>query len=299
MRSILLADIGGTNIRFALLKNGVIERIMIYPHEKGLTAERAIRLYLRATRTKPSMFVVGAAGPLKPKGIISLTNRRFVLNLPKLCKTFGFKRALIANDMAFHALGVADLPDTRKACVMFVGTGLGISFIQDGIVSPTEIGGECLLHPRKEEKAIQAESWEDVISGPAFLRIYRSLKGNYKPVMHSREVSYLAHNVRDPYALKTYEIIARCLAKLCLHIVKTRKVSVFYMGGQLVEILRLPMGQDVFFDALGKLADALGVRIIRPGEQTAMKGLKLIAEDMEHAGTTHRITAGEFYTVCV
>ena len=297
MKTTLLADIGGTNIRFALLKGNVIERIMVYPHEKSLTAPKAIRLYLKATRAKPTAFVVGAAGPLLPNGKISLTNRRFVLDLPKLCKTFGFKRALIANDMVFHALGVMDLPDTQRACVMYVGTGLGISFVRDGIVYPTEIGNERLLRPKKEEKAIGAKVWEDVISGPAFLKIYRSLKGNYKPVMQSREVSYLAHNVRDPYAIKTYAIIARCLARLCVHIVKTCKVSVFYMGGQLVEILRLPVGQDIFFDALGKLADALGIRIIRPSDQTAMKGLKVIAEDLDAIGTTKRIKSNDFYAI--
>ena len=297
MRSTLLADIGGTNIRFALLKNGVIEKLLMYPHEKSFTAEKAIRQYLRAVKVKPEAFVVGAAGPLQPNGKISLTNRRFVLDLPKLCATFGFKRGLIANDMAFHGVGVSDLPDTQKACVIFVGTGMGVSFIQDGVVFPTEMGNEALLSPRKEEKAIGAKIWEDVISGPAFLKIYRSLKGNYKPVMQSREVSYLAHNVRDPYAIKTYEIIAKCLARLCLHIVKTRKVSVFYIGGQLVEILRLPFGQDVFFDSLGKLADALGIRVIRPSDQTAMKGLKIIADDLANTGTTGRINAGDFYVV--
>lgn len=295
MKSALLADIGGTNIRFALLKDGVVERIMIYPHEKSLTAEKAIRHYLMVTKSKPSAFVVGAAGPLKPDGKISLTNRKFVLDLPKLCKIFGFKKALIANDMAFHALGVADRPDTQKACVIFVGTGLGISFIQDGRVFPTEMGNDPLLNPRKEEKEIKAKVWEDVISGPAFLKIYRSLKGNYKPVMQSREVSYLAHNVRDPYAIQTYKIIARCLAKLCLHIVRTKKVSVFYMGGQLLEILRLPIGQDVFFDSLGKVADALGIRVIRPSDQTAMRGLKIIAEDLDQSGTTQRMSPADFY----
>ena len=297
MRTTLLADIGGTNIRFALLKNGVVEKLLMYPHEKSFTAEKAIRQYLHAVKAKPSTFVVGGAGPLQPNGKISLTNRRFVLNLPKLCKTFGFNRALIANDMAFHGVGVLDLPDTQKACVIFVGTGMGVSFIQDGVVFSTEMGSEPILRPQKEEKAINAKIWEDVISGPAFLKIYKSLKGNYKPVMQSREVSYLAHNVHDPYAIKTYEIIAKCLARLCLYIVKTYKVSVFYMGGQLVEILRLPIGQDVFFDSFGKVADALGIRIIRPSDQTAMKGLKIIADDLAQTGTTKRINPNDFYAI--
>ena len=112
MASTLLADIGGTNIRFALLSRGKITKSVIYPHQKGMTAEKVIQRYLQEARVKPVCFVLGGAGELQPKGKISLTNRRFVLDLPKLCKTFGFKKGLIANDMIFHGLGVVDLPDT-------------------------------------------------------------------------------------------------------------------------------------------------------------------------------------------
>ena len=297
MSSTLLADIGGTNIRFSLLKNGVIGQPTLYPHEHTLTAEKAIRKYLTEVKAKPTSFIVGAAGPLSPDGKITLTNRRFVLDLPKICRVFGFRHGCIANDMVFHALGVSDLPDTNRACIMFVGTGLGVALIRDGKVQTTEIGHDRLLRPCKEEKAIQAKTWEDVISGPAFLKIYRSLQGTYKPVMQSREVSYLAHNVRDPYAIKTYEVIAKCLGKLCVHLVKTQKISVFYMGGQLLEILRLPIGQDVFFQSLGKLADILGIRIIRPGEQTAMKGLKMVADDLKATGTCRRIPPEDFFVI--
>ena len=300
MASTLLADIGGTNIRFALLQKGNIVKKAIYPHEKGLTAAKAITKYLAETKVKPTAFIAGLAGPLLPKGRISLTNRNFKLNMPQICHQFGFKRGLIANDMIFHALGVSDLPDTKKACIIFVGTGLGVSFIQDGLAKTTEMGHDRLLRPAKEEKAIHAETWEDIISGPAFLRIYRNLEGTYKPVMQSREVSYLAHNVRDENAVLTYKIIAKCLSRLCIHIAQTKKVSVFFLGGQLIEILRLPVGQNTFFEGLGKWADILGIRAIRPSEQSAMKGLKLVADDLKKTGTTHRITAGEFFVVeCV
>ena len=297
MTSILLADIGGTNIRFGLLQKGKIEKKVVYPHEKGLTPAKAITRYLTETKSKPGAFIVGAAGPLLTGGCINLTNRSFNLNMPKICRQFGFKKGLIANDMVFHALGVSDQPDTKRACVIFVGTGMGVSYLYDGIAHTTEIGHERLLRPRKEEKMLNAKVWEDIISGPAFLNIYRNLEGTYKPVMQSREVSYLAHNVRDKNAVLTYKIIARCLARLCVHIAQTQKVLVFFLGGQLLEILRLPVGENTFFEGLGKWADIMGIRIIRPNDQTAMKGLKMVADDLEQTGTTHRIRDDEFFVV--
>ena len=297
MASTLLADIGGTNIRFGLLQKGKIEKKVVYPHERGLTATKAIKRYLLEAKVKPAAFIVGAAGPLLPGGRIDLTNRSFSLDMPKICRQFGFKKGLIANDMVFHTLGISDQPDTKRACVIFVGTGMGVSYLYNGVAYPTEVGHERLLRPRKEEKMLHAEVWEDIISGPAFLKIYRNLEGTYKPVMQSREVSYLAHNVRDRNAVLTYKIIARCLARLCVHIAQTQKVLVFFLGGQLLEILRLPVGQDTFFEGLGKWGDIMGIRIIRPSDQTAMKGLKMVAEDLERTGTTHRITDGEFFVV--
>jgi len=113
MASTLLADIGGTNIRFALLNRGKIEKLTVYPHEKGLTAEKAVARYLSDTGNKPTRFIAGAAGILTDDGRISLTNRRFSINMPRLCRTFGFKKGLLANDMIFHAW----YPANRKPSV--------------------------------------------------------------------------------------------------------------------------------------------------------------------------------------
>ena len=170
-----------------------------------------------------------------------------------------------------------------------------MSYLRDRIAQTTETGHTPILRPTKEEKTIGAQIWEDILSGPAFLKIYKSLSGTYKPVIQSREVSYLAHNVHDKHALLTYKIMAKCLARLCLHIAQTEKISVFFLGGQLTEILRLPLGQDIFFSALGKWADILGIRMIKPSEQTAMKGLKLIAKDIHSANTTSHIYPHQFF----
>ena len=292
MTQTLLSDIGGTNIRFGLLEKGKFHRLILYPHEKGLSMEKAVRRYLTETKAKPDMFVAGAAGVLEKQGVIHLTNRRFKVDMPALCRKFGFQIGVLSNDMTFHALSQIQLPDTKRACVVFVGTGIGVAYIHDKVVIPSEDGHLPLARPSAAEKAIQAKSWEDVISGPAFLKIYRSLKGDLRPVLQSREVSFLAHQTRDPQAIQTYQIIAKCMAKFCIHIARRKKVSSFFLGGQAVEILRLPIGQETFFQALGKWADVLGIRIMRPGEPTAMQGLSLIAEEVRKTGKTAHVKAG-------
>lgn len=292
MTQTLLSDIGGTNIRFGLLEKGRFHRLILYPHEKGFSMEKAVRRYLAETKAKPDMFVAGAAGVLEKNGIIHLTNRRFKVDMPALCRKFGIQTGILSNDMTFHALSQIQLPDTKRACVVFVGTGIGVAYIRDKVVHPSEDGHLALIGPSSAEKAIQAKSWEDVISGPAFLKIYRSLKGDLRPVLQSREVSFLAHQVRDPQAIQTYQIIARCMARFCIRIAKIHKVSSFFLGGQAVEILRLPIGQETFFETLGKWADVLGIRIMRPGEPTAMQGLSLIADEVRKTGKTVHVQPG-------
>ena len=291
----LIADIGGTNIRFALIKKGEATLFKLYPHDKGLTAEKAIKTYLDEVKAKPKQLIIGAAGPLLAKGKIKLTNRKFVLDLPKLCKTFGFKRGLLANDMVLHALGVAHLPDTNNACVVYVGTGIGCAYIKNGVIEPSEDGRLPIFEPSETERTMGAKIWEDMISGPAFLRIYKSLSGPQKPVLQSREVSYLAHHGKDQTALQTYRIIATTLGRFCRQIATQKKVSVFYLGGKIMEVLRMPEAQDEFFKTLGRLGDIISFRQIRPEMHTAITGLKVLEEDLRTDGTTHHVTPGHFY----
>jgi glucokinase len=291
----LVADIGGTNIRFGLLKRSGISQFKLYPHEPTLTLERAIRRYQGELGIHADSFVVGAAGELEQSGKIHLTNRKFVIDLPKICKTFGFEKGLLTNDMVLHALGIIHLPDTNNACVIYIGTGLGCSYIKNGIVRPSEDGHNRIVNPSSIEKKLKAKIWEDIISGPSFLNIYKQLSGDAKPVLQSREVSYLAHNAQDENAKKTYEIIANCLGKFCHHTIQKEKVSVIYLGGKILEVMRLASAQDIFFNRLGKLSDVTSIRLIKPDMHSAVTGLKLLANDLKKTGTTKRIENGYFY----
>ena len=75
----LIADIGGTNIRFGLLKRNAISNFKLYPHEPTLTLERAIRRYFGEFGIKADSLVIGAAGELSQKGKISLIEKYILI----------------------------------------------------------------------------------------------------------------------------------------------------------------------------------------------------------------------------
>lgn len=293
--STIILDIGGTNMRIGLVQDGQIQHYQLMPKTEDKTLEPILRRYIEDTKSTPCSLVVGAAGELLPKGKIHLTNRDFTIDLPALCRKFNFESGLLANDTVFHALGLINKPDTKRACVIFTGTGLGCAYIQDGLIQPTENGHELIPHPTADEKKLSAKTWEEVVSGPAFLRIYKMLDGGKTPVMQSREVSYLARMGQDKNAVKTYQIIAKTLARFCLWVAEKTKISVFYIGGNAFEVLSSRSAQDCFFEVLGKKADSLSVRMMWSTEQSAMNGLKIAAEELAKTGEMKYLTPQNAY----
>lgn len=293
MKQALLADIGGTYTRLWLLNDGQVVEMRTYAHKTRTPIKSSIHTFLTETKARPIMFVAGAAGQLDPAGKIKLTNGKLMVNMPRLCQTFGFKIGLLANDMVFHTASILGQPDSKNACVIVIGTGLGCAYIRDGRITATEAGHTPI--PRRSEviKSLDGHIWEDIVSGPAFLRIYHSLSD--KPVTRSRDVSFLAHNYNDRTALMTYKIMAQTLAHFCLTVYKKHNIPVFYLGGLAIELIRSERTRQVFFDTLGRMADVLSIRIIRPTDESALTGLKIIAQELTENGTTNMIRGEDFY----
>ncbi len=293
MTQTLLADIGGTYTRFWLLKKDDIVQAKVYFHKPFMSMKKLVETFLTETNSHPQQFIAGAAGKLIKTGRIKLTNRRLVINMPDLCKLFGFQTGLLVNDMIPHTVSVLDKPDTKNACVIVIGTGLGCGYIKNHTVIASEAGHLPITKPTAEQKRLSAIEWEDIISGPAFLRIYQYLSD--KPVTRSREVSFLAHNYKDKNALMTYRIMAQSLAQFCLTIHKTENIPVFYLGGLAVELIRSEKTRNIFFDTLGKTADILSIRIIKQADESALTGLKMLATELNKNGQITCIHPTDFY----
>ena len=111
---VLLADIGGTNARFALLNHGRIGTVEHVKVADYATAYEAIEVFLaRQVGRHVRAGMLGIAGPLENnRGI--LTNGRWIIDAGELQKTFALDTVHLLNDFetlawSLPALGSSDL----------------------------------------------------------------------------------------------------------------------------------------------------------------------------------------------
>jgi glucokinase len=198
----LLADIGGTNVRFALAEPGgrpqAIEKLQTASFADFPTA---IRHYLSA-HGRPTLdaAAVCAAGPVIDNAV-RMTNCPWLVSLDEVRQASNATRAFLLNDfeavsMSLPALGDADLrkigggsPMPGFPCaVLGPGTGLGVGgLVADrhrGHVAIASEGGHADLAPSNErELAILKHlidqhghvSAERVLSGPGLCVLFDTI----------------------------------------------------------------------------------------------------------------------------
>ncbi len=200
----LIADIGGTNARFAQLgEDGAFAQQLTLPCKDFETPAKAIRAYAEQTGlgTLPAHAAFSVAGPVRD-GKVDMTNHIWRLDADELAAELGFTDVAIVNDFEAVALGIPELGDgdttairdgeagaTGPVAVLGAGTGLGVSVLipSDGkrITLATE-GGHATLAPRTEQETeivqIMAKrfghvSWERVLSGPGLEALFQAVGG--------------------------------------------------------------------------------------------------------------------------
>jgi glucokinase len=170
----LLADIGGTNARFALLEDGRIGPPAILPVAGFATPEAAMGEAL--ARLAPGLAldsaVLALAGPVTGT-TARLTNAPWVFDAAAIAGQFGLERARLVNDFQALAHALPHLPPTdllpigggtaepgAPMLVLGPGTGLGCAALvptaAGPLVVPTEGGHAGLAPTDAEEDAVIA-----------------------------------------------------------------------------------------------------------------------------------------------
>jgi glucokinase len=197
----ILADIGATNARFALLESGRPIDTTTYSVADYASPVEAARAFLAgpAAGHAPQMAVIAAAGPVV-NGRVTMTNAAWTVDAERIRNGLGLPAVHVIND--FEALGWA-LPDLRPAdlfdigqvtpagqgtmAVMGPGTGFGLAALaSDGkveVVLVTEAGHATLPSENRREDAIilalrerlQHVSVERVLSGPGLVQLYHAI----------------------------------------------------------------------------------------------------------------------------
>jgi glucokinase len=226
----LLADIGGTNARFALeLAPGRIELIDVLPCARYPTLADALRAYLA------SPAVAAGAGAIRHAGVaianpvdgdqVRMTNHHWEFSIEALRAACGFDTLLVVNDFSALARAVPQLDASRRRQVgggtararsplglVGAGTGLGVSGLVpagEGWTALQSEGGHVTFAPANQtEVAILQFAWrqfehvsaERLLSGDGIELIYRAL----------------AHHTGQPdQRLAAPEITRRALAGAC------------------------------------------------------------------------------------
>ena len=197
----LLADIGGTNARFALLNRGQIGPVEHTKVADYATVADAITAFLtrHAARGSPDAAIFDVAGPIE-NNRVTLTNSRWTIDANDLQESFGFKAIHLLNDFealawALPALGDSDLfsigvkPSMSGAPLVVVGPGTGFGvgcLVPRGATSfaiVTEAGHATLPVASEREARIINHlrqrfghvSIERALSGPGLENLYEAL----------------------------------------------------------------------------------------------------------------------------
>ncbi len=135
----LLADIGGTNARFALLEGGRVGPPLILPVADFTTAEAAIAAAITALSPARAIdrAVLAIAGPVTAEPV-RLTNAAWELRAAALAARFGLRSLRLVNDFEalahalphlaaedLHAIGGGQAAPGAPMLVLGPGTGLG------------------------------------------------------------------------------------------------------------------------------------------------------------------------------
>ncbi len=222
----LLADIGGTNARFALLKGGTIGPVEHMRVADFRTSTDALAAFLtRHAASGPVVAaVLGVAGTIE-NNRSTITNSGWTIDGAELTKRFGFRSAHLLNDFealawSLPALGPGDLVSLGEQravagapmLVVGPGTGFGASYFFPRDPTPFAVVGEAghatlPATSEREEKVIDHlrqrfghVSVERALSGSGLKNIYQALAS----------IDRIEAPDRDPAAITQAALAASC-----------------------------------------------------------------------------------------
>jgi len=281
---LLVADIGGTGSRLALMQDGrQVTTPVTYVNSEHESFEAVLENFLAGIDRPPGHAAFAVAGPVH-RNSVQMTNLGWQLSAKHLSQHFGFSRVEIVNDfeaLAWATLGLKAtdvlqvgggeiLPLATRA-ILGPGTGLGVS----GLVHHAGIwtvvageGGHVTMPAVSVEEAQLIEqvrqefghcSAERLVSGPGLARICAYLGGgNQTPENITRRAL-----AGDIVALRTIEIFSLMLGTVASNLALTfgAQGGIYLAGGILPSIAELfaTSGFRDRFEAKGRFSEYLAL----------------------------------------
>jgi glucokinase len=297
---VLVADIGGTNARFALADAAThaIGEAENFRAEDFESIADAAHAFLEATGEKPNAACFAVAGPVGAPGAddeITFTNSPWKFRPGEIRKALNLKRFLPVNDFYALASSIHHLPadyflkvkdgegdPTAPTLVIGPGTGLGQALIVpfgDGRRIVSTEGGHVSFAPRTDEeiavlKFIAREhprvSVERLLSGRGLVNIHRalcSLSDTPRISLRADEITAAAIEGKYPVAVRAVDMFCAVLGRVAGDAVLATgaRGGVILGGGILMKIRDLFLKSafvERFLDK-GRMADYVATPPIR------------------------------------
>jgi glucokinase len=267
--ALLVADIGGTHARFALLdERGLPERVRVLAVADYVGPVEAVQAYLHEFDSPPLRAAAIALAAPVHADVIRMTNADWVFVRADITARLGLAQLLLLNDFAALALSLPHLAaaDLRQVgggtvvplapkAVLGPGTGLGVSgvfFARGRWLALTGEGGHCSLAPGdRREAEILALAWREF----AHVSAERLLSGSGLPLLY-RLVGEV--DGWSGESLATPEIVARAVSgddPRCRAVIDTLCAMLGAMAGNLALTLGAQGGVYVGGGIIPRLGD--------------------------------------------
>ncbi|WP_051971395.1 glucokinase [Massilia sp. 9096] len=286
----LLADIGGTNARFALERApGRIEDIETLACADYASLVDAVRAYLARHPAEGVRHAVIAIATAVDGDFIKMTNHCWEFSTRAAREALGFDTLLVLNDFAALAMSVPGLPASElvqvggvKAApdgvigIVGAGTGLGVAGLipSNGRWNVLQSeGGHMAFSPcDAREQAILGYCWtkwphvssERLVSGPGLATIHEALvhiDGASSAVLTPAQVVERALDASDPRCVEALDLFCGMLGTVAANVAVTFCArGGIYIGGGVVPRLKEWFARSRFrscFENKGRYASYL------------------------------------------
>lgn len=287
----LLADIGGTNARFAIEwgpKN--TNQVSVLACADFVDLEAAVRAYLEQIDL-PNIRILHAAiaiaNPIDGDQV-KMTNHHWCFSIEATRRALNLDTLLVANDFTALAMSLPYLDAAEKIQIgtgaarphsviglVGAGTGLGVSGLipyQHEWIPLNSEGGHRSFAPNDElETQILQWMWQEfshvsverLVSGPGIAYLYRALADIYGFSVGNLQPQQIVQRARanDDLSLKTIQVFSQILGGVAGDLALTLgSFGGVYIGGGVVNQLGDLFDRDSFrerFVSKGRFADFL------------------------------------------
>lgn len=281
----VVADVGGTNIRLAVLDitNGEMSKVREYPCAQFITIETALIQYF-ATLSEPVGYLcLGIACPVE-NDLISMTNLNWQFSKKQLKQKLALEVLYVINDYTAISLAVPFVEENQKIkigggeevadgvkAIFGPGTGLGVSHLikqNEKWVSLDGEGGHSSFAPNTAQQAdvlllLQGQfghvSTERLLSGQGLVNIYHALcrlAGKQPEFFEAAEITKSALNGECELALQTLTLFCQAMGGFAGNLALNLecKGGVYIAGGIVPRFIEFFKNSEfrTFFEAKGR-----------------------------------------------